>query len=75
MRMPNVLAQQFIVPELLQEDATADTLAQALLNLFEDRTVRKRLAELFEQMHHALRLGSADRAAAVVLAELGSAKR
>ena len=73
--LPNVLAQQFIVPELLQEDATADTLAQALLNLFEDRTVRKRLAELFERMHHALRLGSADRAAAVVLAELGSAKR
>jgi len=73
--LPNVLAQQFIVPELLQEDATAETLSQALLNLFEDRTVRSRLAGLFERIHHALRQGSADRAATVVLAELGSRRQ
>jgi lipid-A-disaccharide synthase len=71
--LPNVLAQQFIVPELLQEDATGETLAQALLNLFEDRSVRERLVRLFERMHHALRQGAAGRAANVVLAELGIA--
>jgi lipid-A-disaccharide synthase len=69
--LPNVLAQQFIVPELLQEDASAETVAQALLNLYADKTVRARLAGLFERMHHALRQGSAERAAAAVLAEMG----
>ncbi|MEP6703107.1 MAG: lipid-A-disaccharide synthase [Betaproteobacteria bacterium] len=73
--LPNVLAQQFIVPELLQEDASADTLAQALLNLFEDRGVRSQLGELFGRLHQALRRGSAARAAAVVLAELGANTR
>jgi lipid-A-disaccharide synthase len=69
--LPNVLAQQFIVPELLQEDANAETIAQALVNLYADKTVRARLAGLFERMHHALRQGSAERAAAAVLAEMG----
>ena len=69
--LPNVLAQQFIVPELLQEDATAETIAQALVNLYADKIVRARLAGLFERMHHALRQGSAERAAAAVLGEMG----
>ena len=69
--LPNVLAQQFIVPELLQEDATAETIAQALSNLYSDRTVRVRLAGLFERMHHALRQDSAMRAARAVLSEMG----
>jgi lipid-A-disaccharide synthase len=73
--LPNVLAQQFIVPELLQEDATAEALSQALLNLYEDRSVRAKLVELFERMHDALRRGSADRAADVVLAELQGGAR
>jgi lipid-A-disaccharide synthase len=68
--LPNVLAQQFIVPELLQEDATAETISQALLNLYDDRSVRAKLVGLFERMHEVLRRGSADRAAAVVLGEL-----
>ena len=73
--LPNVLAGQFIVPEFLQEDANVDNLAQALLNLYADTLVRDELAELFARMHHALRQGSAERAAAVVLAALGAAGR
>ncbi|MBK8740235.1 MAG: lipid-A-disaccharide synthase [Betaproteobacteria bacterium] len=71
--LPNVLAGQFIVPEFLQEDANVDNLAQALLNLYADTLVRDELAELFSRLHHALRQGSAERAAAVVLAALGAA--
>ncbi len=73
--LPNVLAGQFIVPELLQEDASVDTLAQALLNLYADRLVRDELGSLFERMHLALRQGSAERAAAVVIDELELAAR
>jgi lipid-A-disaccharide synthase len=71
--LPNVLAQQFIVPEILQEEAEGETLAQALHNLYVDKTVRNRLADLFERMHDALRQGSAERAAAAVLEEIGLA--
>ncbi len=73
--LPNVLAGQFIVPELLQENANAETLAQALLNLYDDRTVRADLIGLFDRMRDALRLGSAERAAEVVLSELGTMQR
>jgi lipid-A-disaccharide synthase len=69
--LPNVLAGRFIVPELLQEDATVENLAQALLNLYADHLVCDELRDLFARLHDALRQGSADRAADVVLAEIG----
>lgn len=73
--LPNVLAGRFIVPELLQEDATVVNLTQALLNLYADARVRNELGVLFAELHTALRQGSADRAASVVLAELGASLR
>ena len=45
--LPNVLAGRFVVPEFLQEDATAGNLAQAALNLFDDTVTRRRLEALF----------------------------
>ncbi|MEO8135346.1 MAG: lipid-A-disaccharide synthase [Betaproteobacteria bacterium] len=68
--LPNVLAEQFIVPELLQEDATVENLGQALLNLYNDHVVRGQLGRVFARIHEVLRQGSADRAADVVLAQL-----
>lgn len=68
--LPNALAGRFVVPELLQEDATADNLGQALCNLYADAEVRRTLAEWFGRLHVSLRRGSANRAADVVLAEL-----
>ena len=73
--LPNVLAGRFIVPELLQDDANVDNLAQALLNLYADTLVRAELGGLFERLHTALRQGSAERAAAVVLAEIAAGAR
>ena len=68
--LPNVLAGRFIVPELLQDDATPENLAQALLNLYADRVVRGQLGRIFARIHEALRQGSAERAADVVLAQI-----
>lgn len=73
--LPNVLAGRFIVPELLQEDANVENLAQALLNLYADGRVRDELGRLFGKLHATLRQGSADRAALVVLGELGRPAR
>ncbi len=60
--LPNVLAGEFMVPELLQDDATPENLAQALLNQMNDRTVRTRQEQHFHAMHRLLRRDTAARA-------------
>ncbi|MEN9658920.1 MAG: hypothetical protein RL571_2385 [Pseudomonadota bacterium] len=69
--LPNVLAGQFIVPELLQDDATSDNLAQAMANLFDDKHLSNTLSARFADLHHGLRCDAAERAADVVCAVLG----
>lgn len=65
--LPNVLAGEFVVPELLQDDATAENLAQALLNLLADGVVQRRIESRFAQMRAGLRRNSAQSAAQVVI--------
>jgi lipid-A-disaccharide synthase len=65
--LPNVLAGRFIVPELLQSDATAENLAQAVCNLLAHKPVMNALEEEFTRMHHVLRQSNAERAAAAVV--------
>jgi lipid-A-disaccharide synthase len=61
--LPNILAGEFVVPEFLQDEATADNLSQAVLNLMFDATVRSRLSERFAAMAETLRQNSAERLA------------
>ena len=65
--LPNILAGRFVVPEFLQDDATPENLAQALLNVAEDLQVRTRLRRLFEDLHRQLRQGTAEKAARAIL--------
>lgn len=69
--LPNVLAGRFVVPELLQHEATPENLAQALGNFIDDKRLGPALADFFTRQHHALRRGAADRAAEAVLRHLG----
>lgn len=71
--LPNVLAGRFVVPEFIQDDATADNLAQALGNLYLDRQVQTKLARVFADIHRTLRQGTAEKAAAAILPYLGQA--
>ncbi|HEU0186881.1 MAG TPA: lipid-A-disaccharide synthase [Gallionellaceae bacterium] len=71
--LPNVIAGKFIVPELLQEDATPENLAQALLNLIGNKKAVTELEEKFADIHVALRQGTAERAAEAILPYLGQA--
>ena len=71
--LPNVLAGRFVVPELLQHDATPQNLAQALLNLLDDKVVTQRLVTEFTRQHRALRQNTADKAARAILPYLQSA--
>jgi len=65
--LPNILAGEFVVPELIQDDATPANLAQALLNLLGDEPVRARLKRRFQQLAASLQTGAAGRAAQAVL--------
>jgi lipid-A-disaccharide synthase len=65
--LPNILAGEFVVPELLQEDATAENLAQALYNQLQDKEVRKRLESRFLAIHRSLRQDTARLAVEAIL--------
>ncbi len=59
--LPNVLAGEFIVPELLQEDATPGNLAQALGNWLDNKAAREHLRARFASLHAALAKGHDER--------------
>ena len=65
--LPNILAGEFVVPELIQDDATPQNLSQALLNLLGDAAVRTRLERKFAAMSASLQRNAAHRAALAVL--------
>jgi len=71
--LPNVLAGEFLVDEFLQEDASPQALAGALLALLRDTARQHRQTERFEQIHLELRQDNATKAADAVLAILDGA--
>ncbi len=68
--LPNILAERFVVPELLQHDATPEKLAEATLKLIEDKTLMAEIREEFTRMHHTLRQNTEEKAADAILAYL-----
>jgi lipid-A-disaccharide synthase len=71
--LPNVLAGRFVVPELLQTQATPRNLAQAALNLFDDTVTRRRLEALFAGFADILKADTGELAAEAVGRELAQA--
>ncbi|HEY8243573.1 MAG: lipid-A-disaccharide synthase [Vicinamibacteria bacterium] len=71
--LPNVLAGRFVVPELMQEDATPENLAQAALNLFDDTVARHAIEAVFAGFAHDLAVDTGALAAEAVAQELGLA--
>ena len=65
--LPNILASRFVVPEFLQEDATADNLAKALGDLALDMRAKEKMIEAFDVIHRVLRQGTSEKAAAAIL--------
>jgi lipid-A-disaccharide synthase len=65
--LPNILAGEFVVPEIIQDDATPQNLSQALLNLLGDEAVRNRLERKFSMLSASLQRGAARQAALAVL--------
>lgn len=73
--LPNVLAGKFVVPEFIQDDATPENLAQALLNLYADKATCARISEAFREIHLQLKQNTAEKAAAAILDYLPNGAR
>jgi lipid-A-disaccharide synthase len=68
--MPNILAGERLVPELLQDDATPEALSAALLALWRDKPARERQLARFREFHELLRQNTAEKAAEAVMGVL-----
>jgi lipid-A-disaccharide synthase len=71
--LPNVLARNFVVPELLQDDATPEKLADASWRALTDTEHRARVEHCFSHIHQSLRLDTPGLAARVILELSGHA--
>jgi lipid-A-disaccharide synthase len=68
--LPNLLAERMLVPELIQDAATPDALAQTLAPLLDDGAVQ---TLGFDVIHRALRQDASQQAADAVLKLVGQA--
>ncbi len=69
--LPNILANKFVVPELLQDDATPENIAKTAISLLSDKDHVKEIESAFISIHEQLRQNTAEKAAQVILKRLG----
>ncbi len=65
--LPNILAAEALVPELLQHEVTGERIATEAARWLENPARRVALRDRFEQLHEQLRMDAAASAARVVL--------
>jgi lipid-A-disaccharide synthase len=68
--LPNVLAEKFVVPELLQDESTPEKLAEATIKLLSDADNIAEIKAEFTKIHHSLKQNTAEKAANAILAYL-----
>ena len=72
--LPNILAGEGLVPELIQEDASGEKLAAAVAGWLDDEPRRAVLRARFDELHAELRCDAAARAAQAVAERLDAAR-
>ena len=65
--LPNLIAGEDLVPEILQNDISAEALGQAILRELDDADRRKYLGGRFREIHQVLKRNAAESAAASIL--------
>ncbi|MDR3390898.1 MAG: lipid-A-disaccharide synthase [Sulfuriferula sp.] len=65
--LPNILANRDVVPELVQEQATAPQLADALVAMLDDKTRCEEIEAEFTRLHQSLKQNTAEKMAEAVL--------
>jgi lipid-A-disaccharide synthase len=69
---PNLLAGERIVPELFQEQVSAEALGAELLRELDDTALRERQERVFSDIHRQLERNASDRAAEAILGMLAA---
>ena len=69
--LPNLLAQKSLVPEFIQDDATPQSLGDAVLERLENPQERERLTTAFTEIHQTLRQNADEQAASAIAALIG----
>jgi len=69
--LPNILAGEALVPELIQGQLQPAIAGQKILDLLGDDAQRNRLKQRFDEIHQTLKLDADERAAEAVLALIG----
>ncbi|MFM8233078.1 MAG: lipid-A-disaccharide synthase [Candidatus Methylopumilus sp.] len=65
--LPNILLNKFLVPELLQDDATPGNITDKTIEILKDVAYRKNLLIQFTKIHHQLKQNTSDRLNKVIL--------
>jgi len=65
--MPNVMADELLVPEFIQEDMTSNALSDAVLGLLKDPARREAISRRFAKLRSELALGADECAADAVI--------
>jgi lipid-A-disaccharide synthase len=61
--LPNILLNDFVVPEFIQDDATPDNLANAMWDLIDNPSLCEQIQNRFTEMHHTLKWDTPSRVA------------
>lgn len=69
--LPNILSRQFVVPEYLQDDATAENLGNAVERIIDNEPHKRQLSDRFTELHARLTRDSGYLAAQALAPLLG----
>jgi lipid-A-disaccharide synthase len=64
--LPNLLARKMLVPELLQDKATPQSLGNAVMHYFENPDETEKLVNYFQEIHGELKRNASERAAQAI---------
>jgi hypothetical protein len=73
--LPNVLARDFVVPELLQDDATPEKLAEEVWTMLTDEKRVSQIVSRFNDIHETLRCDTPKRATQALLQVINDHKQ
>lgn len=69
--LPNLLADEKLVPEFIQHEATPNKLGKAVLEYFQNPTAIENIHQRFNEIHQTLRQNASDKAADAILPLIG----
>jgi lipid-A-disaccharide synthase len=73
--LPNILASEKLIPELLQQEVTGQAIAEEVHTWLTQPELRENLKQRFDLLHQQLRIDAATTAAEVVLRHIADSEK